>query len=162
MNQRRKVVKFVDAICGSGKSTTLQHYIESSLFTNSEAIPPRYLLVMPTHKLCEQVKEELKERRGVKSYHVDTETEAVRHLISTLEYDFQHSVIICTHQCFIYYCYRAALETELQNLLRNFSIFVDEIPDAMFGAYIKVQHTSIMASFGFWMQKAPGSYPAQG
>ncbi|WP_406601330.1 DEAD/DEAH box helicase family protein [Enterobacter roggenkampii] len=79
MNQRRKVVKFVDAICGSGKSTTLQYYIKSSLLTNSEAIPPRYLLVMPTHDLCNQVKEELESRR-VKSYHVDTETEAVRHL----------------------------------------------------------------------------------
>lgn len=83
MNQRRKVVKFVDAICGSGKSTTLQHYIKSSLLTNSEAIPPRYLLVMPTHDLCNQVKEELESRR-VKSYHVDTETEAVNLLISTL------------------------------------------------------------------------------
>lgn len=104
MNQRRKVITYVDAICGSGKSTTLQHYIKSSLLTNSEAIPPRYLLVMPTHELCGQVREELKDRR-VKSFHVDTETEAVRHLISTLEYDFQHSVIICTHQCFIHYCY---------------------------------------------------------
>ena len=47
MNQRRKVITYVDAICGSGKSTTLQHYIKSSLLTNSEAIPPRYLLVMP-------------------------------------------------------------------------------------------------------------------
>lgn len=158
MNQRRKVVKFVDAICGSGKSTTLQHYIKSSLLTNSEAIPPRYLLVMPTHDLCNQVKEELESRR-VKSYHVDTETEAVRHLISTLEYDFQHSVIICTHQCFIHYCYRAALETELQNLLRNFSIFVDEIPDAMFGAYIKVQHTDrTEENFPFlkWLEERDG------
>ncbi|MBK4309155.1 DEAD/DEAH box helicase, partial [Enterobacter hormaechei] len=158
MNQRRKVVKFVDAICGSGKSTTLQHYIKSSLLTNSEAIPPRYLLVMPTHELCGQVREELKDRR-VKSFHVDTETEAVRHLISTLEYDFQHSVIICTHQCFIHYCYRAALETELQNLLRNFSIFVDEIPDAMFGAYIKVQHTKrTEQNFPFldWLEERDG------
>ncbi len=141
MNQTRRVITYVDAICGSGKSTTLQHYIKSNLLTNSEAIPPRYLLVMPTHALCEQVKEELKDRQ-VKSYHVDTETEAVNHLVSTLENDFEHSVIICTHQCFIHYCYRAALEIELQNLLRNFSIFVDEIPDAMFGAYIKVQHTN--------------------
>ena len=49
MKEKKQVVKFVDAICGSGKSTTLQHYIKSSLLTNSEAIPPRYLLVMPTH-----------------------------------------------------------------------------------------------------------------
>ncbi|MEL9441292.1 hypothetical protein J4X73_01775 [Escherichia coli] len=158
MNQRRKVVAYVDAICGSGKSTTLQHYIKSSLLTNSEAIPPRYLLVMPTHELCEQVKEELKDRR-VNSFHVDTETEAVNLLISTLEYDFQHSVIICTHQCFIHYCYRAALETELQNLLRNFRIFVDEIPDAMFGAYIKVQHTDrTEENFPFlkWLEERDG------
>ncbi|HBL6131369.1 TPA: hypothetical protein LR639_004330, partial [Enterobacter hormaechei] len=90
---------------------------------------------------------------------MDTETEAVRHLISTLEYDFQHSVIICTHQCFIHYCYRAALETELQNLLRNFSIFVDEIPDAMFGAYIKVQHTKrTEQNFPFldWLEERDG------
>lgn len=140
MKEKKRAVKFVDAICGSGKSTTLQHYIKSTLLTNSEAIPPRYLLVMPTHDLCKQFKEELADRR-VKSFHVDTETEAVNLLISTLEDDFEHSVIICTHQCFIHYCYRAALETELQNLLRSFSIFVDEIPDAMFGAYIKVQHT---------------------
>ncbi|XOL90154.1 hypothetical protein ACLB6F_19480 [Enterobacter hormaechei] len=104
------------------------------------------------------MKEELESRR-VKSYHVDTETVAVRHLISTLEYDFQHSVIICTHQCFIHYCYRAALETELQNLLRNFSIFVDEIPDAMFGAYIKVQHTKrTEQNFPFldWLEERDG------
>ncbi|EFG1843652.1 hypothetical protein BRU68_003404 [Escherichia coli] len=158
MKEKKRVVKFVDAICGSGKSTTLQHYIKSSLLTNSEAIPPRFLLVMPTHELCGQVREELKDRR-VKSFHVDTETEAVRHLISTLEYDFQHSVIICTHQCFIHYCYRAALETELQNLLRNFSIFVDEIPDAMFGAYIKVQHTKrTEQNFPFldWLEERDG------
>ena len=145
MKEKKQVVKFVDAICGSGKSTTLQYYIKSSLLTNSEAIPPRYLLVMPTHDLCKQVKGELEGRR-VKSFHVDTETEAVNLLISTLENDFQHSVIICTHQCFIHYCYRAALETELQNLLRNFSIFVDEIPDAMFGAYIKVQQALLNKS----------------
>ncbi len=158
MKEKKQVVKFVDAICGSGKSTTLQHYIKSSLLTNSEAIPPRYLLVMPTHELCGQVKEELKDRR-VKSFHVDTETEAVNLLISTLEYDFQHSVIICTHQCFIHYCYRAALEIELQNLLRNFSIFVDEIPDAMFGAYIKVQHTDrTEENFPFlkWLEERDG------
>nr|EGT4402054.1 hypothetical protein [Cronobacter malonaticus]EGT4416362.1 hypothetical protein [Cronobacter malonaticus] len=113
---------------------------------------------MPTHELCNQVKEELEERR-VKSFHVDTEIEAVNLLISTLENDFQHSVIICTHQCFIYYCYRAALETELQNLLRNFSIFVDEIPDAMFGAYIKVQHTDrTEENFPFlkWLEERDG------
>ncbi len=158
MKEKKPVVKFVDAICGSGKSTTLQHYIKSSLLTNSEAIPPRYLLVMPTHELCGQVEEELKDRR-VNSFHVDTETEAVNLLISTLEYDFQHSVIICTHQCFIHYCYRAALETELQNLLRNFSIFVDEIPDAMFGAYIKVQHTDrTEENFPFlkWLEERDG------
>lgn len=63
MNQRRKVITYVDAICGSGKSTTLQHYIKSSLLTNSEAIPPRYLLVMPTHELCGQVREELRKVR---------------------------------------------------------------------------------------------------
>lgn len=108
MNQRRRIT-YVDAICGAGKSTTLQHYIKSSLLTNSEAIPPRYLLVMPTHELCGQVREELKDRR-VKSYHVDTETEAVNHLVSTLENDFEHSVIICTHQCFIHYSYRAEFE----------------------------------------------------
>ena len=61
---KRPIVAYVDAICGSGKSTTLQHYIKSSLLTNSDAIPPRYLLVMPTHELCEQVKSEL-ELRGV-------------------------------------------------------------------------------------------------
>lgn len=158
MKEKKRAVKFVDAICGSGKSTTLQHYIKSNLLTNSDAIPPPYLLVMPTHELCKQVKDELEERR-VKSFHVDTETEAVNLLISTLEYDFQHSVIICTHQCFIHYCYRAALETELQNLLRNFSVFVDEIPDAMFGAYIKVQHTDWTAeNFPFleWLEEQDG------
>lgn len=158
MKEKKRVVKFVDAICGSGKSTTLQHYIKSSLLTNSDAIPPRYLLVMPTHELCGQVKNELEDRR-VRSFHVDTEKEAVNLLISTLEYDFLHSVIICTHQCFIHYCYRAVLETELQNLLRNFSIFVDEIPDAMFGAYIKVQHTERTAeNFPFldWVEERDG------
>lgn len=158
MKEKKQVVKFVDAICGSGKSTTLQHYIKSSLLTNSEAIPPRYLLVMPTHDLCKQVKKDLEDRR-VRSYHVDTETEAVNLLISTLEYDFQHSVIICTHQCFIHYCYRAALEIELQNLLSSFSIFVDEIPDAMFGAYIKVQHTDrTEENFPFlkWLEERDG------
>lgn len=77
MNQKRPIVAYVDAICGSGKSTTLQHYIKSSLLTNSDAIPPRYLLVMPTHELCEQVKSEL-ELRGVRSYHVDIELNAVK------------------------------------------------------------------------------------
>ena len=157
MNQRRRIT-YVDAICGSGKSTTLQHYIKSSLLTNSEAIPPRYLLVMPTHELCGQVREELKDRR-VKSYHVDTETEAVNHLVATLENDFEHSVIICTHQCFIHYCYRAEFEPELQNLLKNFSVVTDEIPDAMFGAYIKVQHTDqTEENFPFleWLEERDG------
>ncbi|MBS0926808.1 DEAD/DEAH box helicase family protein, partial [Klebsiella michiganensis] len=95
MKEKKQVVKFVDAICGSGKSTTLQHYIKSSLLTNSEAIPPRYLLVMPTHDLCKQVKKDLEDRR-VRSYHVDTETEAVNLLISTLEYDFQRRTQIFT------------------------------------------------------------------
>ncbi|WP_171996584.1 DEAD/DEAH box helicase family protein [Klebsiella pneumoniae] len=110
MNQKRPIVAYVDAICGSGKSTTLQQYIKSSLLTNSDAIPPRYLLVMPTHDLCEQVKSEL-EHRGVRSYHVDIELNAVKNLISTLENDFQHSVIICTHECFKHYCYRVMLPT---------------------------------------------------
>ncbi|AKE77868.1 hypothetical protein Kpn23412_4514 [Klebsiella pneumoniae subsp. pneumoniae] len=158
MTQKRPIVAYVDAICGSGKSTTLQQYIKSSLLTNSDAIPPRYLLVMPTHDLCEQVKSEL-EHRDVRSYHVDIELNAVKNLISTLENDFQHSVIICTHECFKHYCYRAEFETELQNLLRNFSIFVDEIPDAMFGAYIKATHTDrTEENFPFikWLEEKDG------
>lgn len=156
MNQRRRVT-YVDAICGSGKSTTLQHYIKSSL-TTAEAIPPRYLLVMPTHELCGQVREELESRR-VKSYHVDTESEAVNLLVSTLENDFEHSVIICTHQCFLHYCYRAEFEPELQTFLKNFSVFVDEVPDAMFGAYIKVVHSDrTEKNFPFldWMEDRDG------
>lgn len=39
MTQKRPIVAYVDAICGSGKSTTLQQYIKSSLLTNSDAIP---------------------------------------------------------------------------------------------------------------------------
>ncbi len=68
MNQKRPIVAYVDAICGSGKSTTLQQYIKSSLLTNSDAIPPRYLLVMPTHDLCEQVKSELGKVRISRSF----------------------------------------------------------------------------------------------
>ncbi len=39
MTKQKPVVAYVDAICGSGKSTTLQQYIKSSLLTNSDAIP---------------------------------------------------------------------------------------------------------------------------
>lgn len=158
MNQKRPIVTYVDAICGSGKSTTLQHYIKSSLLTNSEAIPPRYLLVMPTHELCDQVRQDLN-NRGVSSYHVDVYSEAVKALTYTLETDFKHSVIICTHECFKHYCYRAEFETELQYLLKPFSVFVDELPDAMFGAYVRVKHSDrTEQNFPFleWMEERDG------
>lgn len=158
MTPKNTVVNFVDAICGSGKSTTLQHYIKTSLLKSSSAIPPRYLLVLPTHELCNQVKEELTSKE-IRSYHVDVESGAVRFLISTLECNFEHSVIICTHECYKYYCYRAVYEKELQALLHNFKVFIDEIPDAMFGAYVKAMHTDKIAdNFPFlkWMEVRDG------
>ncbi|WP_374746690.1 hypothetical protein AAHX80_03875 [Klebsiella variicola subsp. variicola] len=90
---------------------------------------------------------------------MDIELNAVKHLTTTLENDFQHSVIICTHECFKHYCYRAEFETELQSLLKDFNVFIDEIPDAMFGAYIKVVHTNrTEENFPFlkWLEEKDG------
>ncbi|MFL0005190.1 DEAD/DEAH box helicase family protein [Klebsiella variicola] len=134
MKQKRlkqfPVIKYVDAICGSGKSHRLKEYI----LGNPDKLS---LIVVPTHNLAEQFQNSLNEILKRKVFRVMGEP-AVKTLSDALEDTFKYKVIICTHECYKQYCYKAAFDNEMQDKLSQFDVYVDEIPAASFGGWIKV------------------------
>ncbi|MDV0811673.1 DEAD/DEAH box helicase family protein [Klebsiella quasipneumoniae] len=95
MTEKKPVVNFVNAICGSGKSHRLKEHIYDF---NREAVPEKFLIVVPTHALAEQFKQELNRLR-IPNHHICVEG-ATLNLKSTLANSFQTNVVITTHECF--------------------------------------------------------------
>jgi len=133
----KPVLKYVDAICGSGKSHSLKEHILAG-----DKRDKRYLLAMPTLELCEQFKEDLA-RLGIEAITVSSESSsATTSLKYALYPDNFPRHIICTHEAFKHYCYLAMHNKEMQELLSGVDVFIDEIPSASFGGYIKVDSKS--------------------
>ncbi|GFM11118.1 DEAD/DEAH box helicase [Enterobacter sp. M4-VN] len=135
MTEKKPVVNFVNAICGSGKSHRLKEYI---LSFNREAVPEKFLIVVPTHALAEQFKQDLNRLR-IPNHHIFVEG-ATLNLKSTLANSFQTNVVITTHECFTNYCHLATFNPEMRSLLAEHNVVVDEIPDGWFGAEATIRH----------------------
>lgn len=135
MTEKKPVVNFVNAICGSGKSHCLKEYI---LSFNREAVPEKFLIVVPTHALAEQFKQDLNLLR-IPNHHIFVEG-ATLNLKSTLADNFQTNVVITTHECFTNYCQLATFNPEMRSLLAKHNVVVDEIPDGWFGAEATIRH----------------------
>lgn len=150
----KPLVKYVDAICGSGKSYNLKQDIEQG-----DKVFKRYLLVMPTIELCSQFSEDLKILK-VKSVSIQADrTSATLQLKQAMAADYFPRHIVCTHEAFKQYCYRAFHDQEMRDLLKGFNVFVDEIPTATFGAYIKVDSTQdVNDNYPFldWLEERDG------
>ncbi|MEG3112430.1 hypothetical protein SC127_17025 [Pantoea sp. T14] len=150
------VVKYIDAICGSGKSFNLKQNIVSG-----DKVFKRFLLVMPTTDLCEQFRNDLKQL-GVESVAIRSEKEsATLQIKKALSPDYFARHIICTHEAFKHYCYQAFHNKEMQQLLSGFDIYIDEIPTATFGAYVRVKVSdAIEENFPFlaWIEERNGLY----
>lgn len=134
--QDKPLIKYVDAICGSGKSYNLKLHIEKGAAANK-----RFLLVMPTLELCYQFPEDLK-ILNVKNVVISSDqTSATLKLKQAMSPDYSPRHIICTHEAFKHYCYQAMHNEEMRGLLSGFDVYIDEIPNATFGGYIKVDST---------------------
>lgn len=146
MTEKKPVVNFVNAICGSGKSHRLKEHIYDF---NREAVPEKFLIVVPTHALAEQFKQELNRLR-IPNHHICVEG-ATLNLKSTLANSFQTNVVITTHECFTNYCHLATFNPEMRSLLAEHNVMIDEIPDGWFGAEAKIRHADRTAeNFPFW------------
>lgn len=154
MTEKKPVVNFVNAICGSGKSHRLKEYI---LSFNSEAVPEKFLIVVPTHALADQFKQDLNRLR-IPNHHIFVEG-ATLSLKSTLADNFQINVVITTHECFTNYCHLATFNPEMRSLLAEHNVVVDEIPDGWFGAEATIRHADRTAeNFPFleWLEERNG------
>lgn len=154
MTQKKPVVNFVNAICGSGKSHRLKEYI---LSFNLEAVPEKFLIVVPTHALAEQFKQDLNLLR-IPNHHIFVEG-ATLNLKSTLADNFQTNVVITTQECFTNYCHLATFNPEMRSLLAEHNVVVDEIPDGWFGAEATIRHADRTAeNFPFleWLEERNG------
>ncbi len=154
MTQKKPVVNFVNAICGSGKSHRLKEYI---LSFNLEAVPEKFLIVVPTHALAEQFKQDLNLLR-IPNHHIFVEG-ATLNLKSTLADNFRTNVVITTHECFTNYCHLATFNPEMRSLLAKHNVVVDEIPDGWFGAEATIRHADRTAeNFPFlgWLEERNG------
>ncbi|KJM59585.1 MULTISPECIES: DEAD/DEAH box helicase family protein [Enterobacter] len=154
MTEKKPVVNFVNAICGSGKSHRLKEHIYDF---NREAVPEKFLIVVPTHALAEQFKQELNRLR-IPNHHICVEG-ATLNLKSTLANSFQTNVVITTHECFTNYCHLATFNPEMRSLLAEHNVMIDEIPDGWFGAEAKIRHADRTAeNFPFlaWLEERNG------
>ncbi|MGZ0444788.1 DEAD/DEAH box helicase family protein [Citrobacter freundii] len=154
MTEKKPVVNFVNAICGSGKSHRLKEYILS--FKN-EAVPEKFLIVVPTHALADQFKQDLNHFR-ISNHHIFVEG-ATLNLKSTLADSFQINVVITTHECFTNYCHLATFNLEMRSLLAEHNVVIDEIPDGWFGAEATIRHADRTAeNFPFleWLEERNG------
>lgn len=154
MTEKKPVVNIVNAICGSGKSHRLKEYI---LSCNSKAVPDKFLIVVPTHALADQFKQDLT-LLNVPNHHIFVEG-ATLNLKSTLADSFQINVVITTHECFTNYCHLATFNLEMRSLLAEHNVVVDEIPDGWFGAEATIRHADRTAeNFPFleWLEERNG------
>lgn len=154
MTEKKPVVNFVNAICGSGKSHRLKEYI---LSFKREAVPEKFLIVVPTHALAEQFKQDLNLLR-IPNHHIFVEG-ATLNLKRTLADNFQTNVVITTHECFTNYCHLATFNPEMRSLLAEHNVVVDEIPDGWFGAEATIHHADRTAeNFPFleWLEERNG------
>ncbi|EGX05257.1 DEAD/DEAH box helicase [Escherichia coli] len=154
MTEKKPVVNFVNAICGSGKSHRLKEYI---LSFKSEAVPEKFLIVVPTHALADQFKQDLNRLR-IPNHHIFVEG-ATLNLKSTLADNFRTNVVITTHECFTNYCHLATFNPEMRSLLAEHNVVVDEIPNGWFGAEATIRHADRTAeNFPFleWLEERNG------
>lgn len=128
-----KPVYYVNAIPSAGKSWKLKKLIHEILHRKKKIIS------LPTANLMKEYEEDLKV--SVHTILSDSSSlSVVRQLKAALASDFYIEVILCTHDCLELYCQQAAFDESMQKALQKVSIYVDECPDGVFGAQVRVQH----------------------
>ncbi|MFK3875891.1 hypothetical protein [Pantoea agglomerans] len=138
MEKKQQPVQIVNAICGSGKSYNFRQVIEANP-------AQKYLIVMPTENLIDQYQNNSVVETN-KVIREDGKQGATRQLKACLSEDFHINVILCTHEAFKRYCREATQDADMQKKLKEFTVLIDEVPEASIGGDLKIEASD---SFGF-------------
>jgi len=138
MEKKQQPVQIVNAICGSGKSYNFRQVIEANP-------DQKYLIVMPTENLINQYQNNtaIETKKVIRE---DGKQGATRQLKACLSEDFHINVILCSHECFKRYCREATQDVIMQQKLKDFTVLIDEVPEASIGSDLNIKASD---SFGF-------------
>lgn len=148
-------VNYVDAICGAGKSHKLKEHF---LTLNKQG--QRFIVALPTDALCDEFKADLdKLKIGTHYLNSSNEGGAGRSIIRAMSADDYPYNIICTHGGLLEVCKRAAFDDSVKELLSQFDVFIDEVPDSGYGAQVKIRNEErTQDNFPFlqWLEEREG------
>lgn len=138
MEKKQQPVQIVNAICGSGKSYNFRQVIEANP-------DQKYLIVMPTENLINQYQNSsaIETKKVIRD---EGKEGATRQLKACLSEDFHINVILCSHEAFKRYCREATQDADMQKKLQEFTVLIDEVPEASIGSDLQIKASD---SFGF-------------